>query len=273
MIRLAIRVRREQAEIALAELLELVPDGVEEIDLGDEIEYAVYGAPGELPQLPALQAAVGGALVDVSTTEVPDDWSERWKLFHRPLVVSQRLYVRPPWEPARPDLIDLVIDPGQAFGTGAHATTRLVLELLLEVPNPQGRLVDLGAGSGVLGLAGAKIGFCPVLAVDNDPRSLAATSDNARANKVKIDLARVDLKRDPIPSAPTVLANLVTPLLIELAPRLPNPLPRCLIVSGVLSTEASRVAEAFAARGMAVKSSREQNEWTAIVLVPQSGLG
>ncbi|MGZ4274774.1 MAG: 50S ribosomal protein L11 methyltransferase, partial [Solirubrobacteraceae bacterium] len=87
MIRLAVRVHRRQAELVLAELLELAPSGVEEVEVGlDVIEYAVYGAPGELPAVPDLKAAVGGAYVDVSTREIADDWAERWRSFHRPLV-------------------------------------------------------------------------------------------------------------------------------------------------------------------------------------------
>jgi len=130
-IRLAVRVRREDADLVLAELLELAPSGVEETDLeGAIVEYAVYGAPGELPDLPDVRAAVGGALVEVVTTEVADDWADRWRAFHKPIEIAGKLYVRPPWEPARDDLMDLVIDPGQAFGTGAHHTTRLCLELL-----------------------------------------------------------------------------------------------------------------------------------------------
>ena len=101
MIRLAVRVRREQAELVLAEWLELAPGGVEEVGLGDTIvEYAVYGAPGELPALPDLEASAGGALVEVVSREVADDWSERWREFHRPVVIGDRLTVRPPWEPA-----------------------------------------------------------------------------------------------------------------------------------------------------------------------------
>ena len=124
MLRLAVRVDRSDAEIVLAELIELAPGGVEEGEGdGDSIEYAVYGAPGELPALPDLRAAAGGALVGISTSEVADDWADRWRAFHRPLVVDGRLRVRPPWEPAGPEPIDIVIDPGQAFGTGAHATT------------------------------------------------------------------------------------------------------------------------------------------------------
>jgi ribosomal protein L11 methyltransferase len=269
-IRLAVRVRRDEAELALAELLDLVPAGVEETDLGDSIEYAVYGAPGELPDLPGLRAAAGGALVDVTTSEVPDDWAQRWKRFHRPLLVGGRVYVRPPWEARRPGVIDVVIDPGQAFGTGAHATTRLVLELLLEIgiDDTGGPLVDLGTGSGVLAVAAAKLGYAPVTAVDHDPASVAAARENAAANDVVLEIARVDLRREAIPAAPTVLANLVSPLLIELAPRLPDPLPRRLIVSGVLAHEGDAVAAAFAARGLRERSRRDLGEWTAVVLEP-----
>src|SRR5436305_1446109 len=99
MIRLAVRVRREDAEVALADLLSLAPAGVEEVDLPDEglVEYAVYGAPGELPELPDLRAAAGGALVEVRTSEVGDDWAQRWRAFHRPVLVDHRLLVRAPW--------------------------------------------------------------------------------------------------------------------------------------------------------------------------------
>ena len=275
MIRLAVRVRRADAELALADLLDLVPAGVEEIDLGDTIEYAVYGAPGELPDLPDLRAAAGGALVEVTTSAVPDDWGERWKRFHRPLLVGGRIYVRPPWEDVRPGVIDVVIDPGQAFGTGAHATTRLVLELLLEI-EPRaagGPLVDLGTGSGVLAVAAAKLGYTPVVAVDHDPASVVAAGENAAANGVVLDVGRIDLRREAIPTAPTVLANLVSPLLIEIAPRLADPLPRRLIVSGVLVHEGDIVAAAFAARGLVELSRRELGEWTALVLAPRGGAG
>src|SRR3954447_19081033 len=116
MIRLALRVRRADAEIVLAELLELAPAGVEERDVSAEIvEYAVYGAPGELPALPDLRAAAGDAVVEVSTSEVADDWGERWKEFHRPVEIGPppTLRVRAPWHEANDG--DLVIDPGQAF--------------------------------------------------------------------------------------------------------------------------------------------------------------
>jgi ribosomal protein L11 methyltransferase len=267
MIRLAIRVRRDEAEVALAELLALAPAGVEEIDLGDRVEYAVYGAPGELPALPEVEAVVGGALVEVVTTTVDDDWADRWRAFHQPVVIGGRLHLRPPWAPARDDLIDVVIDPGQAFGTGAHDTTRLCLELLLEL-EPEGPLMDLGCGSGVLAVAAAKLGFNPVHAVDHDRESIEATRTNAAANATTVQATRFDLLRDgPIPSAPTTLANLLRPLLLNAARQgFAAPPPQALIASGLLTTEADEVAGAFAGRGYEEHARKETDTWAALLL-------
>ena len=125
--------RPEQAELVLAELIVLAPNGVEEERGPGYVEYAIYGGEGELPELGEIEAAVGGGRVEVSATEVPDDWADRWQDFHKPLLVGGRLWLRPSWEEPREGAVDLVVDPGRAFGTGAHPTTRLCLELLLEL--------------------------------------------------------------------------------------------------------------------------------------------
>jgi ribosomal protein L11 methyltransferase len=275
LIRLALRVSREHAEVVLAELLELAPSGVEEVDLGEDgIEYAVYGPPGELPALPDLQAAAGGALIEVSSREVADNWSERWREFHKPLVLGDRLVVRPPWEPEQPPVpssnsIEIVIDPGQAFGTGAHATTRLCLELLLELA-PGGSFLDLGCGSGVLAITAAKLGFDPVLALDYDPASVAASIDNADINGAAIEVRRHDLRREATPSAETITANLLGGLLIEWAGELASPTatsrPRAVIASGLLAVEIDGCSAAFARAGLAVAQRRERGEWAALLL-------
>ncbi|HEV7495384.1 50S ribosomal protein L11 methyltransferase [Baekduia sp.] len=271
MIRLAVRVRREDADVVLAELLELAPGGVEETDLaGGVIEYAVYGAPGELPDLPDVQAAAGGALVEVVTTEVADDWADRWRQFHRPIEIGGRLYVRPPWEPAHDDLMDLVIDPGQAFGTGAHHTTRLCLELLADedVPDAAG-VMDLGCGSGVLAIAAAKLGWGPVAGVDHELESVRATAENAEANGVTVTVERFDLIRGgPIPTAPLVLANLLRPLLLCVARAgfTAGDAPHTLIASGLLTHEADEIAAAFARHGLHETDRRTSAEWAALVL-------
>jgi ribosomal protein L11 methyltransferase len=272
LLRLAVRVRREEAEIVLAELLSVAPSGVEEVDVSpDVIEYAVYGAPGELPALPDLTAAAGSALVDVHTSEVADGWDRRWQSFHRPLVLDGGLVVRPPWEEAVGAPVEIVIDPGQAFGTGAHATTRLCLELMLSIATG-GPFLDLGCGSGVLAIAAARLGWDPVVAVDYDPASVAAAVENAQVNGVRIEVSRHDLRVDPVVSAPTVAANLLRPLLLTWAKRLASapapalPLPETVLASGLLVGEADEVAGAFAALGLVEAERRESGEWAALLL-------
>jgi ribosomal protein L11 methyltransferase len=216
-----------------------------------------------------VRAAAGAALVDVTTTEIPDDWGERWKAFHPPVDVSwrfRRLRVRPPWEPGlEGDGIDVVIDPGQAFGTGAHHTTRLCLELLLEL-DPSGALADWGCGSGVLAIAAARLGWEPVLACDSEPLAVAATRANAAANGVAAtSVTRCDLRREQGPWAPVVVANLVRPLLLDVAALMTRP-PERLIVSGLLREEAEEVAAAFARHGLRPAARRDGGEWSALLL-------
>lgn len=292
MIRLAVRVSAGQAEIVLAELLELAPGGVEELEIApDTIEYAVYGAPGELPSLPDLRAVAGEALVEISTTEVAEDWHERWKLFHRPILIPApadclrtlpALRVCPPWESPSEDsgasVRELVIDPGQAFGTGAHATTRLCLELLLELTCGEpaaGPLLDVGTGSGVLAIAAAALGYEPVLGLDHERESVQAAGENAHVNGVRIDVRRFELRSQALPwmdayEAPdgplVVLANLLRPLLLDLAATMPSA-PAHMILSGLLCEEVDEVAAAFARRlGMRERLRRTGGEWAAVWL-------
>jgi ribosomal protein L11 methyltransferase len=263
-IRLAVRVDRDHAEPVLAELMALVPGGLEERDVdAATIEYVLYGAAGELPELGELRAAAGGALVDVSSSELPDDWSENWRSFHVPIDVG-RLRVRPPWEPARDGALDVVIDPGQAFGTGSHATTRLTLELLSEL-EPAGALADWGCGSGILAIAAAKLGWAPVLASDIEVESVEATRAGAAANGVTVDVARGDVRQGGGPYAPTVLANLVRPLLLDVAAGLER-VPDRLIVSGLETGEPDEVIAAFARHDLREVARREGGGWAAIQL-------
>jgi len=264
-IRLAIRAPTADAELVLAALLELAPSGVEQVDGPDSVEFAVYGAPGELPELDEGEAEIGGIRVTVSGEEVPDDWAERWKRFHAPILVADRLYVRPPWEeaPVRPGVIDLRIDPGRAFGTGAHATTRLCLELLAGLDG-KGSFCDLGCGSGVLAIAAAKLGYGPVEAIDSDRLAVDATNLNARDNGVSIDVVRrANLREEPPPRADTIAANLMRPLLLRVA-ELIDHRPDALILSGLLDHEADEVAAAFAP----LQEQRRLSDrgWTALLL-------
>jgi ribosomal protein L11 methyltransferase len=247
----------------LAALLELAPGGVEQVDGKGFVEYALYGAPGELPAFPPGEASVGGVAVSVSGEPVADDWAERWKAFHEPVLIRDRIFVRPPWASPRPGLLDLVVDPGQAFGTGAHATTRLSLELLLELP-ATGSFADLGCGSGVLAIAAARFGFSPVTAVDNEAAALEATRANAAANGASLErVERLDLRTDNPPAAETIAANLTRPLLLQLS-QLMEKRPRTLIVSGLLDEEADEVAAAFAP--LEERRRLSSQGWSALLL-------
>jgi ribosomal protein L11 methyltransferase len=268
LIRLAVRCRPELAERVLADLVELAPGGVEEDTGPGWIEYAIYGAPGELPALPDLEAATGDGLVEVTSKEVPDDWADRWQDFHEPVLVGGRILVRPSWAESRPGTIDVVVDPGQAFGTGAHPTTRMCLELLLELDDAglaRGPLADWGTGSGVLAIAAAKLGFAPVVGCDHERAALEAAANSARANGASLELVPVDLRREPAPTAPTVTANLTAPLLREVASRIEDR-PERVACSGLLVSEIDEVAEAFGRAGLLERERRTSGDWAALLL-------
>lgn len=290
MIRLAVRCTPRQAELVLAELTVLAPNGVEEERGSGYVEYAIYGGEGELPELGEIEAAVGAGLVELISTEVPDDWADRWQDFHKPLLVGGRLWLRPSWEEPRGDAIDLVVDPGQAFGTGAHPTTRLCLELLLELAaagEAEGPLTDLGTGSGVLAIAAAKLGWDPVRGYDHEAAAIEAASANAAVNDVIATFQLANL-RDGLPQlASTVVANLTAPVLRVIAEQLagdggtrgrgrrslpavapptPSPWPSTLVCSGLMPSELDDIAEAFAPTGLVEADRRLDGDWAALLL-------
>lgn len=259
----------------LTELLALAPNGVEEERGPGFVEYAIYGPPGEVPELGELRAAAGESLVEVTSAEVPDDWADRWADFHEPIVVGGQIRVRPSWSQAEEEPIDVVIDPGRAFGTGAHATTRLCLELLLELSRAgqaAGALADWGTGSGVLAIAAAKLGFAPVLGCDRELPSLEAARQNAEANGVAVEVKRIDVREGAPPLAPTVVANLTAPLLIACARHLAasRSAPDTLVCSGMLVGEADDVAGAFADCGLVAAERRADGDWAALLLTGAS---
>jgi ribosomal protein L11 methyltransferase len=147
---------------------------------------------------------------------VEPGWEHTWRAFHRPVRIGP-LWVGPPWLDPEPDTLAVVIDPGQAFGTGAHATTHLCLELLLD--EPRGSLVDLGCGSGVLAIAAAKLGFAPVTALDVDEIAVAIARENAQANGVELEIRHADVLEDELPDADIAVANIELATVEALAPR------------------------------------------------------
>jgi len=205
-------------------MLELFPQGFEEIDRPDGVELVAYTDAGGEER---LWHAFGG----VRGKDVAADWRDRWKRFHRPVCIGP-IWIGPPWDEPPPGATAIVIDPGRAFGTGAHPTTQLCVELLLEL-DPS-RALDLGCGSGVLAIVAAKRGFEPVIALDSDESAIRATKANAAANGVVIDARRVDVLEDELPEADVAIANITHGMLAGLGPRL-----RCkfLVSSGYLPTD------------------------------------
>jgi ribosomal protein L11 methyltransferase len=289
LIRLAVRCSSELADLVLAELTVLAPNGVEEERGPGYVEYAIYGGEGELPDLGGdLDAVVGEGRIEVSSTEIPDDWADRWRDFHKPLLVGDRLCLRPSWEPPREGTIDVVVDPGQAFGTGAHPTTRLCLEYLLELAaagEATGPLTDLGTGSGVLAIAASKLGWDPVSGYDHEAAAIEASAANASINAVQLTLDQVNLRESLPPLAPTVVANMTSPILKAVAAQLsadegpgvsrrnlqsvteghPRSLTT-LICSGILPQELNEVAAAFGGAGLTESDRRVKGDWAALLL-------
>ena len=202
-------------EPELALLLHLFPDGLEELDGA----FAVY----------AEEPPIGFDVIDAA--DVADGWEDAWRSFHHGIAVG-RLWVGPPWEEPPPELVPVVIDPGRAFGTGAHPTTRLCLELLQELG--RGSLLDVGCGSGVLSIAAAKLGFAPVLAVDLDDIALDVTRANAAANGVDVTVT------EGFPRTDVAVANIALDVVESLAPQITAPL---LVTSGYLERDAPRVEQ------------------------------
>jgi ribosomal protein L11 methyltransferase len=251
-------VRADRAEVALAQLLPILQAGAEERVVDGDVEYSLYAPPGELPRLEDLRALVGDALVDVVSEPVPEGWERRWHEFLRPVRIGA-LVVRPPWVEGAAG--DLVIDPGVFFGAGTHATTQMCLQLLQELP-PGGGLCDWGAGTGILAIAAARLGWEPVVAVEVDPGALEAISVNAAANHVAVTTRWLNLGATPAPWAPTVVANLTRELLLDVAAVLERP-PERLVASGLLVGEVDEVVAAF---GMHEARRVEQGEWAAVLL-------
>lgn len=256
LVRLGIRVREDRAEVALAQLLPLLPGGAEERTVEGAVEYSLYAPAGELPRRSDIRSLVGDALVDVVAEPVPEGWERRWHDYLRPVRVGS-LVVRPPWIEGADD--DLVIDPGPFFGAGTHPTTQLCLALLQEL-EPAGALCDWGAGTGVLAIAAARLGWEPVTAVEVEPGALETISMNAAANRVAVTTRWLDLRATPAPWAPVVVANLPRPALVEVLIERP---PQLLIASGMLAGEVDGVASAFEMRE---QERRTDGDWAAVVL-------
>jgi len=164
-------------------------------------------------------------------SEVEPGLEDRWREFHRAVRIGP-LWIGPPWEEVPGDAVAVVIEPGRAFGTGAHPTTRLCLELLLG--EERGSVLDVGCGSGVLAVAAANLGHAPVIAVDVDGSAVTATRANAERNDVAVEALLLDARTGSLPTAQLVLANIALDAVEALGARLDV---ARVVTSGYLASE------------------------------------
>ncbi len=250
--RVSVTVPVQRAEQARAVMLELFPGGFEEVDTAEGVELVAYTDSGGEERLWQAFGSVEGADVD-------EGWEDRWRDFHRPVRIGP-LWVGPPWEESPTDALAVRIDPGRAFGTGAHPTTRLCLELLLDLR--RGSLLDVGCGSGVIAIAAAKLGFAPVLAVDSDPVAVEAAAANAEANGVSIDVRLVEDGEEALPEADTAVVNISLEAVDGVGTRLAC---RRVITSGYL------VSEEPALPGLRRAARRTADGWAADLHLRKTG--
>jgi ribosomal protein L11 methyltransferase len=218
-----------------------------------------------------LQAFGLGRVGPLAVRAVDDvDWADTWREHY----VAQRIgrvVIVPSWaeEPIAPGEVAVVLDPGMAFGTGLHPTTRGCLELLQEVTPMPAAVLDVGCGSGILALAALRLGAERAVGVDTDEQAVLATIENAERNGLadRVDASRGTLGETATPYG-LVLANLVAAVLVELAPRLAAHLAAdgTLIVGGIIAPRGDEVVSALAAAGLAVRERRDDGEWISLRL-------
>jgi ribosomal protein L11 methyltransferase len=203
------------------------------------------------------------------------DWAEAWKAGYGVLRIGRRLVVRPTWRDdyvPQPDDLLIELDPGMAFGSGLHPTTRLCLEALEDALRPGQVVLDVGTGSGILSIAAARLGAARVLALDTDPLAVQIACENVVLNRVE-DVVQVEVGTVQIPNPKSqisnhlVVANILAETIMELAPALAaHLLPEgVLIASGIIAERAEAVASCLRENGMSLVERRDDGDWVALV--------
>ena len=210
-----------------------------------------------------------------------EDWANNWKAYYKPLEIGERLVVRPSWEAiGDTDRVVLSLDPGMAFGTGTHQTTRLCLEFLERLVKNGDEMLDLGCGSGILSIAGLLLGASHAIAVDIDPIVETIAAENAAMNGIKDEyrimtgdiLSDDGIKREISKQRyDIVTANIVASVIIKLAPQIPALLKDdgVFIASGIILERLDEVKNAFANNGLKVLEVKKLDEWSALTAVKE----
>ncbi len=263
-----VRVPAGRLEEVLDRLLLIVPAGVQELPAGKDVELRMRGAG--LPPIAEVERLVRPWRETLTERQVPDDWRERRLADYVPEVVAQRLVVRPDWAPpAGPGLIDVSLADDLAFGSGAHPTTRTILELMLSAP-PLGAFADLGCGSGVIAILAAKLGWAPVTGIELIPGSAESARGNAARNGVQVEVEVADLVQHAPPVADGFVANMPAPVhaVVAAAPAMLE--ASWGVISGFGPRDAPALIEAYAAAGLEVDRNDDLHGWSVIVLERRS---
>jgi ribosomal protein L11 methyltransferase len=268
---------------------DLTGSGVEIADDEKSADHSfVYGylaadepsLPDKLASARAYLQELGGQFSEyppatIEFTAIADeDWHRKWKASFKSFHLSENIVVKPSWETYAPVGAEKVIeiDPGMAFGTGLHASTRLATELMEEYlasrPSPPQTVLDVGTGTGILAIGGAMLGCKKITAIDNDPEAVTAARENIQSNDldsaIKADITDLADLAGPYE---LILANIIHNTLVEMAPDLSSLLTHngVLILAGILSgSQADNIDSIYNDQGLTSLASRESGEWTAL---------
>jgi ribosomal protein L11 methyltransferase len=265
----------------VAELVARLGQGLVEERAGKRVVYRAYLPADERTdervarlreRLAALRAAGVPGEAQISLRPIGDqDWQEAWKAHFHTLQVAPNLVIAPSWERYQEKAGEavVVLDPGMAFGTGQHPTTRGCLTALARLVQPGWRVVDVGTGSGILAIAAAKLGAGRVLAIDEDESALAVAADNVRRNGVarQVELRAGNLLAGVGEQAELILANIVAEAIVELAPQVLGHLAPGgrLVASGIVAAKQELVRQALGRAGLAVLEAWREGEWVTLV--------
>lgn len=226
----------------------------------------VTGANSQANALEAELLRLGASSVERSVVQ-DENWAELWKVHFKPRRIGRRLVIRPTWEEfnAEPDDVVIVLDPGQAFGTGDHPTTRLCLELLEQLDLKGKSVADIGCGSGILAIAAAKLGAANVVASDLDPLAVEVTKENMLRNGVEFPVGSEEGFAMLSKPADVVVSNIISATLIRLAPSAAEIVAPggWWLVSGIYQTNWPDVRAAAERAGFTFESEQREDDWVA----------
>ena len=250
----------------------LLEPGVGETPLWQAVRVTgLFSADTDMAPIVAELAALSDASSPRVELLEDRDWVREWMQHYRPMRFGERLWICPSWtDPPEPDAVNLLLDPGLAFGTGTHPTTAMCLAAVDRFAAPGQRVVDYGCGSGILGIAALRLGAERLLAVDNDPQALTATADNAARNGIEAGRIEISLPGDAATSAwrasaDLVLANILAGPLVQLAPEVSALLAPGgrLVLAGLLANQADALVAAYAPH-LALAELYRDGDWVCL---------